>query len=326
MHGIIYEVLIASPSDVNNEREIVAKCVANWNSAHGRNGIHLKSVRWEMDAIPAVGDRPQGIINEQLVDGADILIGIFKARIGTPTGLSPSGTIEEIERFVAAGKPVMLYFLKGPIPNNHDAEQFRLLREYKSQMALRAIYAEFETEEDFKDQVGKHLAGIMARVAKTQQGHVAAPKTELARVFIRTRHGAKSGDVNTVRVIAVIENISQTQRINSYVCDVSVPSACLTHASTTFMDEVREKATPVRRVFRHTERTAGGTRTIFNGDEAQIFCVDIGVDQLKMKGTYLAGDYEGTMAAKVEIDAVVEGEAFHAERTVADIFANPTQN
>jgi hypothetical protein len=30
------------------------------------------------------------------------------------------------------------------------------------------------------------------------------------------------------------------------------------------------------------------------------------------------------MADKVEVDAVVEGEAFHAERTIADIFANPT--
>jgi hypothetical protein len=27
----------------------------------------------------------------------------------------------------------------------------------------------------------------------------------------------------------------------------------------------------------------------------------------------------------VIIDAVIEGETFHAERTVADIFANPTQ-
>lgn len=31
------------------------------------------------------------------------------------------------------------------------------------------------------------------------------------------------------------------------------------------------------------------------------------------------------MADKVVIDAVIECEAFHAERTVADIFENPTQ-
>jgi len=31
------------------------------------------------------------------------------------------------------------------------------------------------------------------------------------------------------------------------------------------------------------------------------------------------------VADKVIIDAVIEGETFHAERMVADIFANPTQ-
>jgi len=49
------------------------------------------------------------------------------------------------------------------------------------------------------------------------------------------------------------------------------------------------------------------------------------VDQLKMTGTYLAGDYEGTVAENVTVDAVVEGELLHAERTVAEIFENPQQ-
>jgi hypothetical protein len=44
-----------------------------------------------------------------------------------------------------------------------------------------------------------------------------------------------------------------------------------------------------------------------------------------MTGTYLAGDYDGTLSEKVTVDAVVEGELLHAERTVADIFENPQQ-
>jgi hypothetical protein len=51
----------------------------------------------------------------------------------------------------------------------------------------------------------------------------------------------------------------------------------------------------------------------------------LGVDQLKMDYPQLKGDYEGTMADKVVIDAIIEGEAFHAERTVADLFENPMQ-
>jgi hypothetical protein len=56
-----------------------------------------------------------------------------------------------------------------------------------------------------------------------------------------------------------------------------------------------------------------------------LFALDLGVDQLKMTGTYLAGDFEGTLAESVVVDAVVEDELLHAERTVADIFANPQQ-
>jgi hypothetical protein len=106
-HGITYAILIASPSDVIAERDIGSTCARDWNSAHASSGIQVRDVRWELDAIPAIRDRPQAIINDQLVDSADILIGIFKARIGTPTGMAASGTIEEIERFVAAGRPVM---------------------------------------------------------------------------------------------------------------------------------------------------------------------------------------------------------------------------
>jgi hypothetical protein len=47
-----------------------------------------------------------------------------------------------------------------------------------------------------------------------------------------------------------------------------------------------------------------------------IFALDLGVDQLRMTGTYLAGDYEVTLADRVIVDAIVEGEPLHAERTV----------
>lgn len=114
------------------ERDIVSACARDWNSAHSTSGAHVRDVRWELDAIPAMGDRGQAVINHQMGDDADILIGIFKAKIGTQTGISASGTIEEIDRFIAAEKAVTLYFSTGPIPNNHNPEQFKLLRDYKN--------------------------------------------------------------------------------------------------------------------------------------------------------------------------------------------------
>jgi hypothetical protein len=150
-------------------------------------------------------------------------------------------------------------------------------------------------------------------------------QSDLARIFIRTRLGERSGDVRTVKVSAVIENVSAKRKITDYVCTMSVPRACLTHMSAVFLGEIRLEEPSNRRVFRVSSSDPGRSAIIFQGDKVPLFALDLGVDQLKMTGTYLAGDYEGTLAEKVTVDAVVEGELLHAERTVADIFENPQQ-
>ncbi len=58
------------------------------------------------------GDRPQGIINNQVVRNCDMLIGAFWTRLGSPTGVEESGTVEEIKWFLKQQKPVMLYYSK----------------------------------------------------------------------------------------------------------------------------------------------------------------------------------------------------------------------
>ena len=317
-----YELLIASPSDVVTERDVVAECASDWSAGHRSTGVQVQSVRWELDAVPSLADRGQAVINEQLVDGADILIGIFKARIGSPTGVSASGTIEEIDRFVAAGKPVMLYFSTGPIPHNHDAEQLRLRREYKNLISSRGLYAEFADEADLRRQVNRHLGAMMTRL---QQNSAAAPapQSNLARVHIRTRPGDRSGDVATVRVQAILDNLSSVRNIKEYSCILSVPKACLTHASGLINGELTQNQPPDRRVFRVSNHDAGRPQIIFHGDSLPLFMLDLGVDQLKMQGTWLAGDYDGTMADKVTVDAVIEGEQFHDERNVGDMFRGP---
>ena len=80
-----------------------------------------------------MGDRPQALLNEQLVFDADILIGVFWTRLGMPTGREESGTVEEIREFLERGKPVLLYFSKRPIaPDRLDPEQFRKLTEFQT--------------------------------------------------------------------------------------------------------------------------------------------------------------------------------------------------
>lgn len=162
--SISYDILIASPSDTAAEREVISECIRDWNSVHAHEGVFCHDLRWELDSVPAVGERSQAIVNKQLVDQADLLIGVFKVKFGTATGVSPSGTIEEIERCVDAGKPVMLYFYTGPIPRDHDPGQLRLVKNYQHQIMAQSIYAEFTELDDLRRKVTRHLGATMAKL------------------------------------------------------------------------------------------------------------------------------------------------------------------
>jgi hypothetical protein len=115
-------VFIASPSDLTEERQAATEAVNDWNAQHAiAELVVLLPVKWETHSAPQAGDRPQEAINKQLVQGCDVLIGMFWTRIGTNTGIADSGTVEEIDQFVGAKKPTMLYFSSRPIdPNNLD--------------------------------------------------------------------------------------------------------------------------------------------------------------------------------------------------------------
>ncbi len=107
--------------------------IQEWNDLHSyTRKIVLLPLRWEAHTAPEYGSRPQEVINRAIVDHCDLLLGIFWTRIGSPTGIADSGTLEEVARVVDAQKPVMLYFSKiGVDPDNIDAGQLEKLRQFK---------------------------------------------------------------------------------------------------------------------------------------------------------------------------------------------------
>lgn len=83
----VLRVLIASPSDVELERDEIEKAIFEWNCFFAEETeIVLIPGRWENDVTPSYsGTEAQAIINEQLVNKCDILIGVFWTKLGTPT-------------------------------------------------------------------------------------------------------------------------------------------------------------------------------------------------------------------------------------------------
>jgi len=154
------KIFIASPGDVNKERDIAEEVIKQWNIAHGeREQLCLDAIRWESHGAPELGDRVQGILNKQLVDQCHAAIGIFWTRIGTDTGVAPGGAVEEIERLREMGKPVMVYFSDVPFQRKMvDLEQVKKLDDYRESLQKQGLVWQYETVEEFRTKLSNHLA------------------------------------------------------------------------------------------------------------------------------------------------------------------------
>jgi hypothetical protein len=170
----VLKVMIASPGDVATERGVAEEVIHGWNAVHSQDRrTVLLPVAWETHAVPALGERAQAIINRQLVRDSDLLVAIFWTRIGTPTGAAASGTIEEIEEHLRAGKRVMLYFSAAPVRlDSVDDAQYHALREFKESYRQRGLVEEYESVSQFREKFARQLAQtIIQRFPITTVGH-----------------------------------------------------------------------------------------------------------------------------------------------------------
>ncbi|MGB4108034.1 MAG: hypothetical protein WBK55_09625 [Alphaproteobacteria bacterium] len=159
----VFNVLIASPSDVPDEREAIAASLHEWNALNSQEtGKLLLPVMWESHSAPSMSDRPQGIINDQVVKACDMLIGAFWTRLGTPTGVEDSGTVEEIKWFLKHEKPVMLYYSTAPIPREKlDTKQFEKLEAFKKEIRDKGIQDEYSSVAELQSRLSRHLTIVM---------------------------------------------------------------------------------------------------------------------------------------------------------------------
>jgi hypothetical protein len=114
-----------------------------------------------------MGDRPQEIINRLVID-SDILVAIFWSRLGSPTGLAASGTIEEIDKHRGAKKPTMIYFSTEPVPHDVDTKQFEDVRKLRQKYESEGLIGTFANSEEFRRVFAQDLAARMVQYLKSQ--------------------------------------------------------------------------------------------------------------------------------------------------------------
>lgn len=192
-------VFWSAPGDIADECAAFFETVSQWNDSHSAaQSAVLKPVAWKTDTFPTVG-RPQAVINEQALEGSDILVAVFWSRFGTPTGQADSGTEEEIRQSVAAGRTVMLYFCEREIPPGAaDAKQLRRLARFKAEFRRSALVQSYRETEDFRRAFAQHLALAVNMVLKRQRSDyvgTATPQTSIPQNVVSFSGGQNVGNV-----------------------------------------------------------------------------------------------------------------------------------
>jgi|JFJP01.2.fsa_nt_gi hypothetical protein len=168
----IIKLLLSSPGDVFEERELVAQAIFRYNQEYLiEKGVFIKLIRWE-DMAPQIGPGPQNVINSQ-IEKYDVFIGVMWNRFGTPTDLAASGTEEEfnmaIDSFKLIQKPwIAFYFSNKPanFKSKEQLEQKSKTLQFKDKLMSLGVIKEYESLDEFSRIFYKNLGQIIDKIHK----------------------------------------------------------------------------------------------------------------------------------------------------------------
>jgi hypothetical protein len=203
-------ILVASPGDVQSERDELSKVVNELNltisAIAPEKGIVLELIRYETHAYPGLGEDAQDVINKQALD-YDIFVGIMWKRFGTPTKRAGSGTAEEFqyayERWTQNNSlPVLFYFRQTPfMPKTADeVAQLGKVLTFRDEMSQSGLVWEYEGDNTFAGVIRPHLILVLSRMFSR-----AASPAEAAESAVRS---SPESDLEATR--RRVEELAQT--------------------------------------------------------------------------------------------------------------------
>ena len=172
----IIRVFVASPGDVEEERQRLAKVVDDLNERLSEHlGVQLELKEWRQVA-PGMG-RPEDFILDQLpVETWDVFVGLLWLRFGMPPGKNragvdhDSGTEEEFRLAYRAWQEtqrprILFYRCTRPAPVSVDAKQLAKVQRFFKAFAPNGkspgLFQDFGEADQFEKMVEKHLTGLM---------------------------------------------------------------------------------------------------------------------------------------------------------------------
>ncbi len=155
-------IVLASPSDLADERTLITNIINNTDKRFKRQGITLDLRRWE-DTPP--GANPiggQGTIDEDLgIEDSDIFICLYWKKVGTIIdGLNETGTEHELNTAIKAyhekGNPDIKFLLKKVDDSDKD-DGYKKIEEISQKVQPLALYKEFSSLDELKDIIDEIL-------------------------------------------------------------------------------------------------------------------------------------------------------------------------
>ena len=143
----VLRVFLASPSDLEAEREATKEMVDRLNRTIRVTGWTVELLGWE-DHLPAYG-RPQAQFNED-VDTCDLFLGILWRRWGSPSGRSKSGFEEEFERAISrrqkSESPEIWIYFKRVDDTSDPGEQLQQVLAFREKIKRQheLLFAQFD--------------------------------------------------------------------------------------------------------------------------------------------------------------------------------------
>lgn len=163
----ILRIVLSSPSDVENEHQIIEEIISELNKGIANSfNILFEITRWKTDAYPGFHkEGPQGLIDTILdIENCDILIGIFWKHFGTPTKQALSGTEHEFinayKSWQNKGLPqIMMYFKDTEVnfETSAEVEQYKKVMQFREEFPSDGLYWTFKDILQFERLVRIHL-------------------------------------------------------------------------------------------------------------------------------------------------------------------------
>lgn len=160
---VLIKLALCGPSDVAKEVGFAQKVIDEWNRTNAESrGVTIRHSHWSTDTFPDASRSGQNAINKQMIDQAGIIVAIFWSRIGTPTSVAESGTVEEIRRGIALNRKVLVYFSNlEPLPANADESQVERLWNFRQELRATSSCWSFQSRNQFREEFTTHLALAM---------------------------------------------------------------------------------------------------------------------------------------------------------------------